>query len=96
MKKGFLIAATTLSALFALPAVAGPNWQVIHDAEHQASVRTGTEQEVLPLDHGPRALSTPWVNKEERLSIAAREQKTDATHKLATHKSAEQLSSSHG
>lgn len=99
MKKSYLIAAAMLSSLVALPAVAGPNWQVIHDAENYAAAHalkvTATSEEVLPLDHGPRALTTPWLNKEEKQSIAAREQKTDAAHNLAAHKTDER-DSSHG
>lgn len=83
MNKSYFIAAGIISTFVALPAIAGPDWQIIHDAEHQAAsqeAQSGANQTVvLPLDHGPRALSTPWLNKEERLN----EQNT--TIKLSAH-----------
>ena len=89
MNKSYLIAAGMLSVFVALPAVAGPNWQVIHEGEHSHEQLANAPQaeEVLPLDHGPRALSTPWLNKEKRLSILAHEQKKNAALKFAAHHS---------
>ncbi|MDX8379691.1 MAG: hypothetical protein R8K48_06555 [Gallionella sp.] len=40
MKRRCLIAAGLLSAFITLPAVAGPNWDVIHEAESYASSHT--------------------------------------------------------
>ncbi|MEO6322315.1 MAG: hypothetical protein ABIR56_16600 [Polaromonas sp.] len=72
---GFLILGATL------PALAGPDWQVI---EHARQAKHGPQTEgrvetvklaaagpqkcppaalVLPLDHGQRAQSTPYLNK---------------------------------
>lgn len=100
MKKSYLIAAAMLSTFVALPAVAGPDWQVIHDAENyqasheqQASI---AQEEVMPLDHGPRALTTPWMNQQERAYIVAHQQKKDSSSKLAEHKQVEQQTPSHG
>ena len=99
MKKSYLIAAAVLSSLVTLPAVAGPNWQVIHDAENYAAAHalkvTATSEEVLPLDHGPRALTSPWLNQQEKQSLAAHTQNSDDAHNLAAHKSDEH-GSSHG
>ncbi len=80
MKKN-LTAIAALSLVFAMPAFAGPNWDVIRAAEHSASQ---DNQIILPLDHGPRALSTPWVNKEIRMEMIAREQKAESV-RVASH-----------
>lgn len=76
---------------FALPAVAGPNWLVIHDAQqahqHQHTIvkkeAPSRNDLILPLDHGPRALSTPWLNKEYEEEMAAKADKK--TSYLASH-----------
>lgn len=97
MKKSYLVAAALLSVSVALPAVAGPDWQIIHDAEHYSHQQPIHVAEVaMPLDHGPRALTTPWMNQEEKQSILAHQQQKDAAHKLAEHKSTEPLNPSHG
>ncbi len=63
MKKIALIAVAALPALFSLPALAGPNWDVIHKAEADKAARKSETSVVLPLDHGPRAITTPWQNE---------------------------------
>lgn len=72
-------------SLFSVPAVAGPDWSVIQEARYlkqQASLtRSSAEQEVMPLDHGPRALSTPWMNEQHMREII--EQAKD--HAMAGH-----------
>ena len=69
--------------VFATPALAGPNWDNIRASEQHAS-QDPVSQIILPLDHGPRALSTPWVNKEWRLEMIARDQKGESV-KAASH-----------
>ncbi len=81
MKKHRIAAIASFSLVFAMPALAGPNWQVIHAAEQHASQN---DRIILPLDHGPRALSTPWENRQERLEIIAREQKAQSV-RVASH-----------
>lgn len=78
MKKTSMILAGVLAVSFALPAMAGPNWTVIHEAEknHKAAEQphhnnNATEEEVLPLDHGPRAKTTPWMNKQREMELLA-------------------------
>ena len=77
MKKSLItvIGALTLSA--ALPALAGPDWQLIEHARKAKQAAQDTRQEstrvaksqcvpgalVLPLDHGPRAQTTPHQNQ---------------------------------
>lgn len=51
-----------LAAAMSMPALAGPNWFVIHEAEAHHLKRHEAEH-VLPLDYGPRAITTPWLNK---------------------------------
>ena len=51
-----------LAAAISMPALAGPNWDVIHEAEAHHLARHEAEH-VLPLDYGPRAITTPWLNK---------------------------------
>ena len=82
MKKN-IAAIATLSLVLAMPAFAGPNWDVIRAAEHHAS-QEPDNQVILPLDHGPRALSTPWVNKEMKMEMIAREQKAESV-RVASH-----------
>ncbi len=80
MKKHLAAIATLIVAM---PAFAGPNWQIIHSAEQHAS-QAPENQIILPLDHGPRALSTPWVNKEMKVEMIAREQKAESV-RVASH-----------
>lgn len=77
--------ASLLAVLFAVPAVAGPDWNVIQEGEanklaheHQAAVEHLPISEALPLDHGPRALTTPWMNEERRAEIASQLKKKEA------------------
>lgn len=98
MKNNFMAVVGMLSALVALPAVAGPDWDAINEAEtynatheQQVAMRNNPTTEVMPLDHGPRALSTPWLNKELRLEAVSRAQKKEAVltahtpHRVAAH-----------
>ena len=73
-----LIGGVALSA--ALPALAGPDWQLIehgralkqaaahHADDTQPTTQTSTYRSpsrlVLPLDHGPRAQTTPHANQQ--------------------------------
>ncbi len=75
MKKRLITTFGMVLVAVSLPAVAGPNWDVIHDAEANRVLHKHLSgEEVLPLDHGPRAISTPWLNK-ERLAALHAEQK---------------------
>lgn len=79
MKRISIPLAGILAATLALPAVAGPDWTIIRAAHnntaqqqpHGAQQAPAAEEDVLPLDHGPRALSTPWLNKEHEQMLAA-------------------------
>lgn len=75
-----LICAVSLSAT--LPAFAGPDWKAIEQArkDHRAQVgrmekltpdEKCTERLVLPLNHGPRAQSTPYLNEKRKASFEA-------------------------
>ncbi len=82
MKKSFLILVSALTLGAALPALAGPDFQVIEKArkaqqvaaaERRADMLSGKGSPncpppplVLPLDHGPRALTTPGENRQRR------------------------------
>jgi len=79
---------TTILGIFALaaalPALAGPDWQLIEKARAEkqaAALETGrvsssgtsaargdcrVERLVLPLDHGPRAQTTPYQNAQRK------------------------------
>lgn len=79
---------TTLIGLVAagtmLPAFAGPDWQAIEQAHAHKRVQlaladTQTPQQacadkrlVLPLDHGPRAQSTPYLNAQRKQRFEAK------------------------
>ncbi|MGH8790462.1 MAG: hypothetical protein ACREYA_36060 [Cupriavidus necator] len=71
----FLIGMVTLGA--SLPAAAGPDFQAIERARKAKQAEqvkmAGTGQKdcdsmklVLPLDHGPRAQTTPYLNQQRR------------------------------
>ena len=68
--KDMHIAISSMFAMstFSLHAVAGPDWSVIQDARdmssrHKIIEKQSPEKQAMPLDHGPRALSTAWLNK---------------------------------
>jgi hypothetical protein len=52
-----------------VPAIAGPDFQAIEQGRKTAQLRAATEKGcesrrfVLPVDHGPRATSTPYLNQ---------------------------------
>lgn len=66
-----------------LPALAGPDWQAIEAARrHKQTQVAQTPQSaaadkcsdrrlVLPLDHGPRAQTTPYLNQQKRARFEA-------------------------
>ncbi len=76
-----LVSIVTLGA--ALSAFAGPDWQAIEQARKHAQVQpvkaqAVTPQEkctqkrlVLPLDHGPRAQTTPYLNRQRKEAFDA-------------------------
>lgn len=76
-----LVGAVSFGAM--LPALAGPDWQAIEQARKnkrlqvaQAEKLTPEEQcaakrLVLPLDHGPRAQTTPYLNAKRTASFEA-------------------------
>ena len=53
-------------------------------AKEEAKAGKGGTRIVLPLDHGPHAQTTPWLNKQRLLQAEAREKgraATDASQK---------------
>lgn len=80
MKKLLTTLVGTLALSTMLPAFAGPDWQVIEQARKNKSAQaTQTEQPAsadkcaarvaLPLDHGPRATTTPYLNEQRRAGL---------------------------
>lgn len=83
MKQLLISLAGALTFSATLPAGAGPDWQLIEQARKAKAAklqREATQQSqsgvaesgtpkrlVLPLDHGPRAQTTPWLNQQRRL-----------------------------
>lgn len=84
MKKSVVLPVAVFALSGALPAFAGPDWQIIEQARRakqappqvqrsdaaEASAPFATqvakcppEKLVLPLDHGPRAQTTPYLNR---------------------------------
>lgn len=43
------------------------NKEVIAMRAAASGIGTASSDEVLPLDHGPRATTTPWLNQQRRL-----------------------------
>lgn len=71
MRQAVVWAFVVVSAGMSLPAVAGPDWQLLEQArkanraEAQEQVRQGAPRRLaLLLDHGPRAQTTPWLNQQ--------------------------------
>ncbi len=90
MKKMSIAFAALVSAAVALPAAAGPDWNVIREAEahkalHQNSAATRNLPVEEPLDHGPRALSTPWLNEEHAAELLAQHKQDAAAASHAAH-----------
>lgn len=61
----------------AVSALAEPDWKLIEQArkanspEAQAKVPECAQRKVvLPLDHGPRAQTTPWMNQQRLKKLA--------------------------
>lgn len=83
MEKSFttLIGIAFLGA--SLSAIAGPDWQVIEQARKDAHAhpaiaeattvkeQCGQKRLVLPLDHGPRAQTTPALNRQRQAAFEA-------------------------
>lgn len=79
MNMRVLIVVTIVSAAVSLPAFAGrdagqtmqqekANTAAAQErTQHQAGCDTAAERLALPLDHGPRADTTPWLNQQRRL-----------------------------
>jgi hypothetical protein len=99
MKKSTAALVIALSVPVSMPAFAGPNWDVIHSAEAKKAAHEHESALVLPLDYGPRAITTPWLNHErlgklisqadERKKVAAaqasKKQVVIATHTRHDH-----------
>lgn len=70
-----LAAAVTLSASF--PATAAPDFQAIEGAREAGHREAITRKDcksrrlVLPLAHGPRATSTPYLNEQRKKQFEA-------------------------
>ena len=76
-----LMGAVALSAV--LPAFAGPDWQAIEQARNNKRVQVAQAERtnhdakcaakrlVLPLDHGPRAQTTPYPNEKRKPGFEA-------------------------
>ena len=83
-----LIGAVALSAM--LPAFAGPDWQAIEQARKNKRVQVAQAEKaspeakcaakrlVLPLDHGPRAQTTPYLNEKRKASFEAEQKACQA------------------
>ena len=54
------------------------NKEVIARRAAASDAATASSNEVLPLDHGPRATTTPWLNRQRRLYQAAASAARDA------------------
>jgi len=85
MNKPFITVLIAFTAAVSIPAVAGRDAAQISQQEkaNQATAEQHAKEEakagkaatriVLPLDHGPHAQTTPWVNKQRLLRAEAME-----------------------
>jgi len=83
MKRLIAIVVGTVALGAMAPVFAGPDWQAIEQARknHRAQVaqmeksipdeKCATQRLALPLDHGPRASSTPYLNEQRKANFAA-------------------------
>jgi hypothetical protein len=94
MNTRFLLVATISAAGFSLPAIGGRDaGQMMQQEQASKAAVQPHAQEVagcdkvaaklaLPLDHGPRAETTPWLNQQRRLrEIEKCQQRTSAAPK---------------
>jgi type II secretory pathway pseudopilin PulG len=91
MNRPFITVVIAITAAVSIPAVAGRDAAQISQQEkaNQAMAEQHAKEEakagkaatriVLPLDHGPHAQTTPWVNKQRLLRAAAMEKGRAAT-----------------
>ena len=73
----------TIAIWFTLSAFAGPDWRAIEQARKNAHVQASKMEKatpedkcaekrlVLPLDHGPRAQTTPYLNRQRKAAFEA-------------------------
>lgn len=83
MKKLIITLIGTIALGATLSAFAGPDWQAIEQGRknaHAQSVKTkkaapddkcAGRRLVLPLDHGPRAQTTPYLNRQRKEAFEA-------------------------
>lgn len=83
MKRILTILIGIISLVAALPALAGPDWQAIEQVRknHRAQVgqmekltpdeKCAAKRLVLPLDHGPHAQTTHYLNEQRKTSFEA-------------------------
>lgn len=92
MNKLLITLAGTLMLSVTLPAIAGPDFQTMHQIElaqkarqAETTIENGCESRrfVLLLDHGPHATSTPYLNqlRQERFETEMKACKEAATTK---------------
>ncbi len=81
MNKACMTMVGWLASSLAVPACAGPDWDTVRAAEKRTAQPAAGH---APLDHGPRAQSTPWQNLERaQARHAATQARRDAL--LAAH-----------
>lgn len=83
MKKLLATLIGTIALGSTLSAFAGPDWQAIEQARKNAHAQSTTTEKtmpeekcaqkrlILPLDHGPRAQSTPYLNRQRKEAFEA-------------------------
>lgn len=83
MKRILAILICAISLSTTLPTFAGPDWQAIEKARKNHRAQVGRMEKLapdekcaakrleLPLDHGPRAQSTPYLNEKRKASFEA-------------------------
>lgn len=68
-----------LSIAVSSTAFAGPDWEIIHQAEaHKISrehALMNVKKKSVFLDHGPRAITTPYLEQERKLELEQRLQR---------------------
>ncbi|MDA8254294.1 MAG: hypothetical protein M0Z99_01425 [Betaproteobacteria bacterium] len=77
MNKLLITLAGVLTLGATLPAIAGPDFQIIEKGRKAAQERAATEKgceakRFVPLlDHGPRATTTPYLNQQRKARFEA-------------------------
>lgn len=74
MKSRFVFFFVSISSLACSAAIGAPERPTSANTAVAVSSDHGVGSRKLPLDHGPHAVTTPWVNQQRQANLAANKQ----------------------